>query len=146
MKNNWLKDVHNAETNEPEETNAIASILWELKVLTQHYHPGVRVLTGQCEREKEAEAMDELEGYLVFTYTGLFETERRRKSGGGCGRSGGGGRSNVPLTFEGVEGGLLVKGNVFDGVFGFGNSGNNSSSVGVSIGDDGNVSVVTEEK
>jgi len=132
-----VEDKYDAEVDDPSQSHALESSLWELEVLGNHYHPAVASLARECGREGAGELMHDLDLYLVHTYKSLFELERKKgekkRKKGGVGVSGGGGV--VPLTFT-EPNGLFEKGDVFDGIFNF--------SVGDADG--GDVVVVSEEE
>lgn len=87
------KDGFNAETDDPEEANALQSSLWELGALERHYYPAVATLAKSVGREQELSTpLYNPDDFLAHTYQSLFEQERsRRKLQKG--------KATVPLTF-----------------------------------------------
>jgi U3 small nucleolar RNA-associated protein 19 len=76
-----LVDRFNAETNDPEEANALQSSLWELNALEKHYYSGIATLAASvgCEKYESTVPYDTANEFVSITYTTLFEQERSRK-------------------------------------------------------------------
>jgi U3 small nucleolar RNA-associated protein 19 len=84
------EDGFDAETDDPEQANALQSSLWELGGLERHYYPAVATLAKSLGREDELKTpLYDMEEFLVHTYQSLFEQERKRKQRNG----------KAPLTF-----------------------------------------------
>ena len=75
-----LEDVYNAETNDPVQSKALQSSLWELNALEHHYHPAVATLAKSIGREDPKSPMLQLEEMARHTYASLLEQERKRKA------------------------------------------------------------------
>ena len=86
-----IEDKFDAETDDPEQANALQSSLWELGALERHYFPAVATMAKSVGREQELSApLHDMEDFLVHTYQSFFEQERKRKQR----------RGKVPLTFS----------------------------------------------
>ncbi|KAL1734209.1 CBF/Mak21 family-domain-containing protein [Schizophyllum commune] len=66
------------EETDPQQTNALASSLWELATHRQHYHAGVSTL-AKIFSEAFTKPSYAMEDFLDHTYGTLFETEAKRK-------------------------------------------------------------------
>ncbi len=98
------EDVFDATTDNPEESHALQSSLWELRALEQHYYPAVVTLAKSVGRSEELQApLHDLED-LSQTYASLFEQERSRRK-----------NRKTPLTFRKPQS-LFVEDDVFAGV------------------------------
>jgi U3 small nucleolar RNA-associated protein 19 len=87
------KDGFDAETDDPEEANALQSSLWELGALERHYYPAVSTLAKSVGREQELSTpLYNLDDFLAHTYQSLFEQERNKRKQQK-------GKATVPLTF-----------------------------------------------
>ncbi|KAI5824350.1 CBF-domain-containing protein [Schizophyllum commune Tattone D] len=64
--------------SDPQQTNALASSLWELATHRQHYHAGVSTL-AKIFSEAFTKPSYAMEDFLDHTYGTLFETEAKRK-------------------------------------------------------------------
>ncbi|KAL1742577.1 CBF/Mak21 family-domain-containing protein [Schizophyllum fasciatum] len=72
------EDPFLAEEFDPQQTNALASSLWELSTHRQHYHAGVSTL-AKIFSEAFTKPSYAMEDFLDHTYGTLFETEAKRK-------------------------------------------------------------------
>ncbi|KAI4524777.1 CBF-domain-containing protein [Schizophyllum commune Loenen D] len=64
--------------SDPQQTNALASSLWELATHRQHYHAGMSTL-AKIFSEAFTKPSYAMEDFLDHTYGTLFETEAKRK-------------------------------------------------------------------
>lgn len=75
-----LQDQFDADTDDPEQSNALQSSLWELGVLEKHYYPAVVTLAKSIGREDQlVTPLYNLEDFLAHTYQSLFDQERKRR-------------------------------------------------------------------
>lgn len=72
-------DPFDAETNDPEQANALQSSLWELGALERHYHHAVSTLAKSLGRDLAATPLYNLDDFLVHSYPSLFEQERKKR-------------------------------------------------------------------
>jgi len=98
------KDGFNADTDDPEEANALASSLWELDTLERHYFPAVSTMAKSIGCDDKG-VMLQTEAYLSQSYTSLFDSERKRQL-----------RKDVALTFRAPTG-LFAKGDIASTIF-----------------------------
>eukprot|EP00339_Tiarina_fusa_P001079 CAMPEP_0117052680 /NCGR_PEP_ID=MMETSP0472-20121206/36421_1 /TAXON_ID=693140 ORGANISM="Tiarina fusus, Strain LIS" /NCGR_SAMPLE_ID=MMETSP0472 /ASSEMBLY_ACC=CAM_ASM_000603 /LENGTH=543 /DNA_ID=CAMNT_0004767413 /DNA_START=23 /DNA_END=1654 /DNA_ORIENTATION=+ len=67
--------------NDPVESRALQSSLWELAVLERHYHPAVVTLAKSVGRPEELKApMHDMDAFIGHTYKDLFDQERKKKT------------------------------------------------------------------
>ncbi|CAG8500431.1 15673_t:CDS:10 [Funneliformis mosseae] len=71
-------DPYNFDEPDPMKSNAIASSLWEMKTLQNHYFPNVATL-AKIFQDKFTKPSYNLEDFLDHTYSTLIETETNRK-------------------------------------------------------------------
>jgi U3 small nucleolar RNA-associated protein 19 len=83
------EDAFDAETDDPTQTRALESSLWELHALANHYYPSVTTLAKAIGTETATTPMYELPDFLAHTYKSLFDQERKQQS-----------RRKVALTFH----------------------------------------------
>ncbi|KAK7520134.1 CBF/Mak21 family-domain-containing protein [Phyllosticta citriasiana] len=69
-----MDDPFNMEEQDPMETNAIESSLWEIETLQSHYHPNVATL-AEIISEQFTKQSYNLEDFLDHSYNGLIEAE-----------------------------------------------------------------------
>lgn len=98
-------DQFNADTDDPEESHALQSSLWELSALEQHYYPAVVTLAKSVGRPEELQAPLHDLSELSPTYPSLFEQERSRRHK----------NRKTPLTFVEPQS-LFVPDDVFAGI------------------------------
>jgi U3 small nucleolar RNA-associated protein 19 len=103
-----IEDGFDEKTDDPEQTNALQSSLWELGALEKHYYPAVATLAQSIGREEELQTpLHDMENFVSgHTYATLFEVERNRRK-----------RRNekTPLTFHKASG-LFVENDIFNGI------------------------------
>jgi U3 small nucleolar RNA-associated protein 19 len=106
--NEGIEDGFDESTDDPEQTNALQSSLWELGALEKHYYPAVATLAQSIGREEEIQTpLHDMENFVSgHTYGTLFEVERNRRK-----------RRNekTPLTFH-KPSGLFVENDIFHGI------------------------------
>lgn len=74
-----LKDPYDGETDDPVQSKALQSSLWELNALECHYLPAVATLAQSIGREDPKSPMLQLDEMAAHSYTSLIEQERKRK-------------------------------------------------------------------
>jgi len=75
---NAMTDVFDAHTNDPTQTRALESSLWELSALSQHYYPAVATLAKSIGTEDDKTPLLDTDDFLRHTYKSLFDQERKR--------------------------------------------------------------------
>jgi len=103
--NGMDKDPFDAETNDPTQTRALESSLWELSALEHHYYPAVATLARSVGTETRTTPMHDIDDFLRHSYKSLFEQERKRSQK----------RRKVALTFVEPKG-LWSEGDVLCGM------------------------------
>ena len=88
------EDAFDAETNDPTQTRALESSLWELHALSHHYYPSITTLAKAIGTETVTTPMYELPDFLAHTYKSLFDQERKQQ------QSSSSSRKKVALTFH----------------------------------------------
>jgi U3 small nucleolar RNA-associated protein 19 len=75
-------DLFLPEENDPVESRALQSSLWELAVLERHYHPAVVTLAKSIGYSAELKApLYDIDGaFSNHTYKSLFDQERKKKT------------------------------------------------------------------
>uniref|UniRef100_A0A8V0ZHA0 Nucleolar complex associated 4 homolog n=1 Tax=Gallus gallus TaxID=9031 RepID=A0A8V0ZHA0_CHICK len=85
------EDPYIMEQEEPSESRALESSLWELQSLQNHYHPDVAQAAAIL-NQSLSEIEDDISGLLELSASELFDKEIKKTS------------ANVPLEFEQVRG------------------------------------------
>jgi U3 small nucleolar RNA-associated protein 19 len=76
-----MDDQFVATENDPVQTRALQSSLWELAVLERHYHPAVMTLAKSIGHDAEFKApMHNMDDFSSHTYKSLFDQERKKKT------------------------------------------------------------------
>ena len=76
-----MEDVFLPNENDPVESRALQSSLWELAVFERHYHPAVVTLAKSIGRNEELKAPPhDMEEFSSHTYKSLFDHERKKKT------------------------------------------------------------------
>ena len=103
-----MEDPFDADTDDPEESRALFSSLWELSALSRHYYPPIVTLSKSLGREEELKApLHNLSSDFVgHSYKSMFEQERKRKR-----------KHATPVTFN-EPSGLFVENDAFAVVLG----------------------------
>jgi U3 small nucleolar RNA-associated protein 19 len=78
IEENSLVDTYDPDENDPMETGAIDSCLWELLSLQSHYHPNIATL-AKIISEQFTKPRYEIEDFLDYSYKDLIETELSRE-------------------------------------------------------------------
>lgn len=110
---NEIKDSFNADADDPEQSRALESSLWELAALERHFHPAVVALAKSVGAESDQTPYHNMNDFLMHTYKSLFDTER--KHGDAQKKK----RKAVPLAFTKPKR-LFSESDVFCDVFAFG--------------------------
>lgn len=100
-----LQDPFDCKAQDPVESRAIESSLWELVVLEKHYYHAVATMAKVCGTEGEDTLLYDMDEFVQHSYKSLFEQEKNRA-----------GKRLAPLTFQEPQG-LFQQGDVFDGIF-----------------------------
>eukprot|EP00934_Nitzschia_sp_Nitz4_P006023 Nitzschia sp. Nitz4//scaffold161_size51353//6531//8159//NITZ4_006940-RA/size51353-processed-gene-0.55-mRNA-1//1//CDS//3329537885//6013//frame0 len=103
-----MEDKFLAEENDPTQTQALQSSLWELKALEQHYYHPISTLAESIGTPGEAKApYHNIEDFSEHTYKSLFDQERKKKG------------NKTALTFKEPEA-LFGKNDMFAGFLSIG--------------------------
>ena len=99
-----IEDPFLPNENDPVESRALQSSLWELSAMERHYHPAVVTLAKSIGTLEELNApMHDIDAFVSHTYKDLFDQERKKKT------------KKTALTFK-EPSGLFVKGDTFAGI------------------------------
>lgn len=74
-----MQDPFNPHTDDPTQTRALESSLWELSALSQHYYPAVVTMAKSIGTEDTKTPFYNMDDFLRHTYKSLFEQERPSK-------------------------------------------------------------------
>ncbi|XP_065707811.1 nucleolar complex protein 4 homolog isoform X1 [Patagioenas fasciata] len=94
------EDPYVMEEEEPSESRALESCLWEIQTLQNHYHPEVAKAAAVLSRAL-SELEDDISGLLELSAYELFDKEVKKKA------------ADVPLEFEQIRGLFGKKNDVF---------------------------------
>ncbi|XP_035196750.1 nucleolar complex protein 4 homolog [Oxyura jamaicensis] len=94
------EDPYIMEEEEPPESRALESSLWELQSLQNHYHPDVAQAAAIL-NQSLSEIEDDISGLLELSASELFDKEVKKSA------------ANVPLEFEQVRGLFGKKNDIF---------------------------------
>ncbi|OXB85003.1 UNVERIFIED_CONTAM: hypothetical protein H355_016125 [Colinus virginianus] len=94
------EDPYIMEQEEPSESRALESSLWELQSLQNHYHPDVAQAAAIL-NQSLSEIEDDISGLLELSASEIFDKEIKKTS------------ANVPLEFERVRGLFGKKNDIF---------------------------------
>ena len=76
-----MEDQFVATEDDPVQSRALQSSLWELSVLERHYHPAVVTLAKSIGNDAESKApRHDMEDFSNHTYKSLFDQERKKKT------------------------------------------------------------------
>jgi U3 small nucleolar RNA-associated protein 19 len=98
-------DPFDSKAQDPVESRAIESSLWELVVLEKHYYHAVATMAKVCGTEGDNTLMYDMDDFVQHSYKNLFEQEKSRV-----------GKRSAPLAFKEPHG-LFQQGDIFDGIF-----------------------------
>ena len=101
--NEW-QDTYDATTDDPTQSHALESSLWECQVLSKHYFPAVATMALSIGREEGP--LHDMSDFLSHTYKSLFDQERKRLDAR---------KKKVPLAFSKPTA-LFVEDDVFFGM------------------------------
>lgn len=100
-----IEDQFLATENDPVESKALHSSLWELAVFERHYHPAVVTLAKSIGRVEELKAPPHnMEDFFGHTYKSLFDQERKKRT-----------RTKTALTFKDPES-LFTEDDIFSNI------------------------------
>lgn len=118
-----LEDAYDPDTDDPVESKALQSSLWELGALERHYLPAVATLAQSIGREDPKSPMLQLDEMASHTYTSLIEQERKRRTKGSKRKHtyDKDAKPTTPVTFVKPTG-LFQSGDVFEGILAVGSS------------------------
>ncbi|XP_035412610.1 nucleolar complex protein 4 homolog isoform X4 [Cygnus atratus] len=94
------EDPYIMEQEEPSESKALESSLWELQALQNHYHPDVAQAAATL-NQSLSEIEDDISGLLELSASELFDKEVKKSA------------ATVPLEFEQVRGLFGKKNDIF---------------------------------
>ncbi|KAI2510438.1 CBF/Mak21 family [Fragilaria crotonensis] len=104
-KDNEWKDAYDAATDDPTQSHALESSLWECQVLSKHYLPAVATMAQSIGQEEGP--LHDMSDFLSHTYKSLFDQERKRLDAKK--------QKKVPLAFQKPTA-LFVEDDVFEGM------------------------------
>ncbi|CAB9514083.1 Nucleolar complex protein 4 homolog [Seminavis robusta] len=106
------KDPYNADTDDPVQSHALQSSLWELHALEQHYLPAVSTLAASIGREDFKSPMLQLDEMAQHSYASLIAQERNRRKNSKGNKSN---HKNTPVTFT-KPASLFCSSDIFAGI------------------------------
>ena len=108
-----MEDKYDVDAQDPAQSRALESSLWELAALGRHFHPAVAGLAKSVGTESDTTPMHDMDEFLLHTYKSLFETERKRMADPS--KKSKQRQKAVPVTFEKPKG-LFASEDVFAGI------------------------------
>lgn len=104
-KDDAWKDAYDAITDDPTQSHALESSLWECQVLSKHYLPAVATMAQSIGQEEGP--LHDMSDFLSHTYKSLFDQERKRLDAKK--------HKSVPLAFQKPTA-LFEEDDVFEGM------------------------------